>query len=317
MSTKRKQPAKRTATAKADKAAVKWWKRPFLLLAGFIGALLAAIATAFGTGAGDALFHSFSEGTPTVVTGPALSVNVYHETFSDNANGAIAFPNTLKLTQADLRSINASGGTGIARWLSGRGGYENLTEIKLTVTGRRPCRILDIRADILSRATPLSGTLFEVPPPGGTGGAPSYVFTFDLDGTNPAALMLPTYPGSPKLAPYFKTNTFTLAPGEQQTFQIYAATSEYAVRWEIGMTILDGNKVINDIVKDNGGVPFRTTATTSLFGTNLLTGAIPQKAGAFYQTIYTECYGLNLLHNAGLRVSQCNGKPGYLWVETK
>lgn len=293
-------------------------KKLLFWIGGIVTALVTGLAVAFGTGVGNGLFKSAS--SIAVSTGPPLSVSLYHETMLDNPGGGgfgtTVFPGKLNLTKADLQAINTNYGTGIVHWLAGRGGYEEYTELKLTVTGRRNCRILNMRADILSRTPPVDGTLFQVPV-SGTGGSGSVSFSFNLDSSSPVALAGLYYPGS-NSSEYFQANTFTLAPGEQDTFQIFASTNEFAVRWVIDITILDGSKIVQDVVSDNGGVPFRTSAVAPITQGAVLTGVFRQYAENFYKVIYTECSGLGPASDTGLDNAQCQGTQDQsLWVKAK
>jgi hypothetical protein len=236
-------------------------------------------------------------------TGPPLSVNLFHETYLDDPEiTATVFPSKLNLAKEDLQRINAGG---ITSWLAGRNGYEGVTELKLTVTGRRPCRILNMRADVLSRTAPPKGTLFRAFAGGGVG---SILFTFNLDSGSPVALVSTNDYLNPKAPAYFQTHTFTLASGEQHTFQIEALTSKYAVQWIIDITILDGKKIVHDVVRDGDGSPFRTSAVA---------GISPQEMSA-YKAIYSVCGMLGpALFGSGPNVPQCKGKSNYYWVRAK
>lgn len=236
-----------------------------------------------------------------VNTGPPLAINLFHETSLDDPEvGTTVFPRELDLSKADLQVINSRG---ITAWLAGRGGYESVTELKLTVTGRRRCRILDMRANVLSRSTPATGTLFR---PFLGGGEGSILFTFNLDNAGPVALVSTNDYTDPNAPAYFQTHTFTLAPGEQHTFQIEALTSKYAVQWTIDIVILDGNKTIDLIVKDSDGGPFRTSAVAGY-----------TQEAADYKAIYTVCGTIGPGSGTGLNVPQCAGKSDSLWVRAK
>ena len=288
-------------------------KRMMSTTSGVVGGVIVAVVTAVAvawavffagpstTGGTTPLATQSATASGAPGNGPPLRVSLFHETSRDDPEvGTTVFPRELNLSQADLQSINSRG---ITAWLAGRGGYESVTELKLTVTGRRPCRILDMRADVLSRSSPMTGTLFR---PYAGGGEGSILFTFNLDSPGPVALVSTNDYTKSNPPAYFQAHTFTLAPGEQHTFQVEALTSKYAVQWVIDIVVLDGNKTIDYVVKDSDGGPFRTSAVA---------GFTQEKT--YYKSIYTVCGMVGPNSGTELNVPQCGGKSGYLWVKAK
>jgi len=206
----------------------------------------------------------------------------------------------LSLSEGDLQLLNTEGNYA---WLAGRGGYDlNLTKLKLTLTGCQPLRILGMRAFILTRQSPLAGTIFL---PASQGGAPSLDIHLNLDSSSPVAT---TFDASGHSYNYFEKNTFTLAPGEQHTFEIAALTARWAVVWKLDVELLVHNTIVSQLI-GNGGQPFRTTA-------QLQTG--PESSSydqeiAGYQAAYGQCYGYGDMPWP----IPCAHAKGVIWVRVK
>jgi hypothetical protein len=264
----------------------KWWRRPITWILSLVSALILAMVVAFGTGLGNTLLV-LMKGHGGDITGPALEINVYHETHDDaSALGITAFPNKIALTPRELQQLSKEGST---RWLARRGGYDVGTGIKLTLTARRPVRILQMRAVVLARTKPIAGTIFF---PAAQGSIGLTKILFSLDNTSSVALDMNKYPPPP----YFANHAVVLKRGEQDTFAIFAVTKHWAVRWVINITYLDGNRVKHVTIDDSDKRPFETTARRG------------QTAG--YQAVYQECY-------TGTVLAKCAGKPIGTWVRSK
>ena len=205
-----------------------------------------------------------------------LLASVYPETSLDHPGLATVFPGKLNLSKAELKLFNKDNGTA---WLAARGGYDGYTtHIKLTLTGCQPVRILSMRAVILTRSLPLTGTIFQ---PASQGSIPSFPLEFNLDSGSPVATM-PDNSGHSYN--YFETNTFTLAPHEQHTFEIKGTTVRWAVTWKLDVEFLMDNRTVNETI-ENGGQPFKTSALLDS-GSSANSSPFPD-----YRAAYGACYG--------------------------
>ena len=226
-----------------------------------------------------------------------LLASVYHETSLDQPGLATVFPGKLNLSIAELKLFNKD--NGIA-WLTARSGYDGYnTHIKLTLTGCQSVRILSMRAVILTRSRPLTGTIFQ---PASQGGIPSIRLEFNLDSDSAVATMLDNSGHSYN---YFERNTFTLAPHEQHTFEIVGSTLRWAVTWKLGVEFLVDNRAVNETI-ENGGQPFRTST--------LLDSGPSSNSNPFpdYSAAYGACYGYG-----GQPWPTVCGHPTGAWVRVK
>ncbi|MGA2828724.1 MAG: hypothetical protein ABSF03_21690 [Streptosporangiaceae bacterium] len=215
-----------------------------------------------------------SSGCPTSSSHPPFAVSVYHESALDIGGLETAFPGKLNLNKADLQSLNKQG-TG---WLTGRGGYDiDTTHFKLTLTGCRFVRILNMRAVILSRSPPLSGTIFV---PASQGGSPSVKLGFNLDSGSPVAAM---DDGTGHFFDYFEKYTFTLSPREQDTFELVASTFRSAITWKLDIEYLINNQIANETI-DNNGQPFKVSFDIDYNNPDPFRD---------YSAIYGQCWGYN------------------------
>jgi hypothetical protein len=267
-------------------------------IAGIVGALAAVIAIVIavlpsGPQARQSTSGGNSSGKAAVgaSTGPALSINLYHQTMLDDPEvGVTAFPTKLSLTPAELKTIDAKG---LTSWLAGRHGWEKVTDLKLTLTGRRYIQILNMRAKVLTRTKPVSGTLFQ---PFQGGGGDLLSFFFNLDSVSPVASS--NLSCESQSCEYFQTHDFSLRPGEQHVFKLQALSARFAVRWVIDVTVLDRNKVVHYLIKDTNGLPFQTTA-----------------AAPGYQVIYASC---ETVLTYRLPATGCHGNTlPFQWVRTQ
>jgi hypothetical protein len=139
----------------------------------------------------------------------------------------------------------------------------DFVDLRIVVIGRHssPVIITGMRAHILSRRPPLSGTLVWGPP---EGVEENIQLGFDLDASNPIARRLDA---RYKLAdPYFSRKHISLKRDEQAVFQVQAFAKKCYCEWEIVVEAYVEGKEQNFVVKD-GIRPFRATATTSSYGT--------------------------------------------------
>jgi hypothetical protein len=118
-----------------------------------------------------------------------------------------------------------------------------------------PTVIRAMRAHILTREPPLSGTLIYGPPQG-----EEHVIdiAFDLDSPDPIARRVDEL-GIP-VEPYFAKTFLTLRSGESMTFSIRAYTSKHYYEWEIEIEALIGGQDRILFVRDPERRPFHTTA---------------------------------------------------------
>jgi hypothetical protein len=226
--------------------------------------------------------------TPTAekAGGDPFLADIYHETHDDSLSiGSVAFSDPMNLTAADLQTINDNG---LTPWLKNRPGAWDVggTSLKVTITGRRNMRILGMRAHVLRQGPPVEGTLLR---PASGGDSESTVFHFDLDSSSPVAMGENTE-GQYE---YFREHTYTLTPGESQTFQIGAYTMDKSIEWEINMTVLESGSRQVYSIRDDKDEPFRTTSMG--------------KPAAFYGQCYWAVRGNQML-------PPCAGKSANFWM---
>ena len=127
----------------------------------------------------------------------------------------------------------------------------------------------------------------------------------NLDSSSPVATM---FDASGHSYNYFEKNTFTLAPGEQHTFEVTALTAKWAVTWKLDVEFLVRNKIVSQVI-GNGDQPFRTAA-------QLPPGpgsSVYYKEIARYQAAYSQCYG----YNPEPWPTPCAHARGVIWVRVK
>ena len=194
-------------------------------------------------------------GLPSQRAGP-FKADVY--TFPRSAGDAV-FPQKIELSAAALSKLHGS-------MLGSPGSYDgSSTAFDLTLTARRPVRILQMSAYVLSRRSPLTGTIY-VQPSAGT--AASTKLYFKLDGADLAALGGSAVPGQPGANDFFRNYTLTLAPREQQTLSVTGAACRSAVQWILEITFLEGKSTTpkTAFVYDSHHKPFQTTALAHRYG---------------------------------------------------
>jgi hypothetical protein len=132
------------------------------------------------------------------------------------------------------------------------------SQLRLIVIGQsnRPVLISGMRATIIRRERPLSGTLVFLEP---QGGGSNLELGFDLDSVNPIARAFNRLENMAR--PYFETHHVTVKKDEQVVFAIRAFTKRYYCEWKIQLdAVIDGKKKTFTIM--DGSRPFRTTALT-------------------------------------------------------
>jgi hypothetical protein len=277
-----------------------WWKRRTRWLAGVIVSLVTGLVLTWLVWIAGPPQHATappSNGSNAAqLGGLPILVNVYHEGAQTNpVNGAFAFPQLLSLSKADLRYIDTRG---VTAWAVARGGYDIAqTTVKLTITARRRVRILGMRAMILARSAPVTGTLLE---PAEQGAVLNTAIDIGLASISPIALLVGS-DGFPTSQPYFKKYSYVLAPNEQATFEITAFPGHQlyqlgggAFRWLLDVTILDQNHLRDVLVRDSGGKPFGTTGPT------------PNTAA--FRALYEQCL------YPEIKVAACQNIPRTQWT---
>ena len=137
------------------------------------------------------------------------------------------------------------------------------SQVRLVVTGQheRPVLITGLRANVLRRDPPLSGTIIYGPP---QGAGENIQVGLDLDSRTPSAR---SFDDKQFLAePYFAAHHVSVKPGEQVLFTVRAFTSKCYCEWELLVTAVVQGKDQVFRVKD-GNQPFRTTAFATAYET--------------------------------------------------
>ncbi|WFE63360.1 hypothetical protein [Micromonospora sp. WMMD714] len=131
-----------------------------------------------------------------------------------------------------------------------------LTRIRISVIGQwtGPVFVRQIRARVLKRSAPMSGTLLYQ---GSEGDGEPLKIGFDLDDPESVARMI--NPQDDTLGPaYVDSRTLTLTPGEPLTIDVQAYTDRSYCEWVVELELdLQGEKRLHMI--DDHGRPFRST----------------------------------------------------------
>jgi hypothetical protein len=139
--------------------------------------------------------------------------------------------------------------------------YYKVTE-RLVLEGgtRRDVSIVDMRAKVLTRETPLRGAKISCGSAGAVGGIG---ILFKLDEPHPVALKLTDGAALTTAGPYFANgNIINLTKGETQGFEIVGQSTSSYVEWQIDAdVVIDGKS--KTITINNDGQPFRVTGLPS------------------------------------------------------
>jgi hypothetical protein len=156
------------------------------------------------------------------------------------------------------------GGVKINTLIEGPTTHSEFSPVQLVVQGGAgsPVVIREMRAHILSRQSPISGTLVYGPPQGE--GSVTDI-AFDLDSNDAVARRVDDI-GLPS-TPYFASTYLTLQPGESMAFSVRAYTRAYHSNWEIEISGVVNGKDQSVMVRDSDGNPFRTTAFAQSYET--------------------------------------------------
>lgn len=234
--------------------------------------------TAVVTGVAVALATTFSQGA--VAPGqPAppkgAPVIVEHVAAAPPAGDTFAFPNPLDISRAQLAAFDSSGSEYMPGWVGTNQDYPWAWKhggaavggviIKLDLTGNRTTavRIEGMQLDEQCHS-PAIGTLFYSPP---AGSSAVVRMGFNLDQAHPVAESLNGQSTGGVLSsqsvtfggPYFQQNTITLSYNEPLQIQLLAATQKHYCEFRIDMSVLDGNRIVHELI-GNAGQPFRVTA---------------------------------------------------------
>jgi hypothetical protein len=254
----RAHPSAGGASAKKGLGRLTGMSRAKKIVASAAAACALAVISGFATPAFSDLTSSLSS---SCLVGSPFAVSVYHESdLAATGLGAMAFPGKMSLSSAQVSGLPGSIDT------SGQGYDVRSTTAALTLTARCSVRILQMRADVISRRAPLSGTIVVLP---SQGGEPDTAITFDLDSADPVGL------NGQSTQPYFQSKTFVFAPHEQDTFKLDGLTEKSTIQWKVEITFLERGHVRRMFVQD-GSRPFRVTAFAA-------TGSDP------YQAEYFDC----------------------------
>jgi hypothetical protein len=268
--------------------AVRRWKRLStenrIAIVGLVIALLAAVPSYLAlTGDRDpnSSFPSLPSSTAASTSSSVLTAQAALRTIGryNWTNDSIMWALSGQLPQADVRVIeqplrgDASASEELESLLAKRGGVKIAidnteaarphAQLRVVLIGEQstPVLITGMRARILKRAKPLSGTIVHGPPQGeGT----DIQVGFDLDSDKPIAR---TFDENFELAgSYFGTKHVTVKKGEQIVFGVRAFSSTGFYEWEIVVDALVGGKDEQFVVRE-GTHPFRTTAFAESYQT--------------------------------------------------
>jgi hypothetical protein len=171
---------------------------------------------------------------------------------------------TAPLTSAEFGQLNAlsQADPGYHDWLTAHGLVPmGAIKVEFVIEGNRShtVRVVDIRP-VMKCADPLTGTLFESSSSGIDMTTQLFV---DLDSPNaPLAYITTAANGdTTRGTDFFGTNTVSLAPGEQYTFDVLASTATHYCTFTLAMTTLDGDKTVMETLDDRGK-PFGISAQT-------------------------------------------------------
>jgi hypothetical protein len=265
-------------------------------------ALITAVAEGLGAGFLD-FGKSAADGlSDKVSSGPAISVVAIVERDQSVQGETWILPEPLSPGSTDLAMLaNPFGSTDgsegdiepFRSWMRGLGGADpGVTFLKLIVEGQRKSttlRIVNMKADVVKRTQPLTGTLLLAT---GEGGGAITELGFNLDENEPIARTI-VDDGEKFGRPYFGTEqTKTLARGEQEVFQITAKTTRSYVEWCVEISLLIDGKV-EAIKHCPSGLPARTSAF------NVRAGPTPENGDDTDYAAYRSLYSWTFEPNRG------------------
>jgi hypothetical protein len=249
-----------------------------------------------------AAFSSSSARKPSLASpGPPLTV-VSEDSLNIEQMLVWVFPTEYLPSREQLNYINSlieTPGLGsrpaFTQWFYSHGAFESGgTSTQLVVQNNRsyPVRIIDMNV-VKDCQAPLRGTMFF-----GAGGAVDATvgLGFNLDSSDTEAELAQGTGVGQWQPDYFTKYTISIQPGAQQVFDLWAVTSKYACSYEYQATVLDGERKVNQIIKD-GDEPFRATA--------LILGR--QSWSADYKAVYLG--GAGTRTGAFIRVDPVTQKP--------
>jgi len=173
------------------------------------------------------------------------------------------------------------GCAGFQAWAERVGGVQgSRTDFRLVVQGgTEETFIGGIRARILERREPLSGTGFQCPS-AGQAEIRSVVIDLDERATEPSGILVDG--GSEK------NIAFTVAPGETEVFDLTVHTESRYCKWVLALETTQGGDS-GTILIDDHGRPFETTAWG---GAPEPWGSYPPESPAYYSWDYQANWGL-------------------------
>jgi hypothetical protein len=226
---------------------------------GVAGGAVATIIVSVLSGIPAQLFDT-AKVKDTLRTGPDLSVTA-DIVYLDDQGRSMALPGDFQ-PDGQLRQMMAQPQSAVSEQITTKlreaGGADvgDLTA-RVIVQGRRnqQIRIVNVRPLLLTRTTPLEGTLFYVPPQ--SGGA-TLRMMFNLDEPTPIAHEI-VWNGIPKPGqPFFENTTISLNDGEQQVLMIRAEAEQHYVAFNLEIDYRIGDSEKTMVVSDHGR-PFRIT----------------------------------------------------------
>ena len=235
-------------------------RRVYVWLGSVGGALVIAIATAFGSGIGqDLVSTAIGHHSP---SGPPVRIDSVMQEETGNIDGDYVFAQKLVLTSRELRTFNqlGQGSAGPAAWLQSRGVVypSGSSSVQVVIEGNRdhPVEITGARV-VKQCQPPLNGTLFYNPAiPAGI--AADIGMGFNMDSPISTAQFFNPDTGA-AYGDFFAGHTISLAHGEVQTLALQYSTGNQYCQFTFTLIVVDGNTTTREIVT-NHGQPFRVTA---------------------------------------------------------
>lgn len=227
-------------------------------IAGVVLGAVGLIITSFLTGI-PAQFFDEAAVKDKLRSGPDLRINAEIVALDDEGGPSLVLPRSYQAsTQVQQQAAQPGEGPSVVPLLRAADGanLEKLT-VQLVVEGRRnqEIRILNIHPIIITRAAPLDGTLFFLPP---QGNQPTLQMATNLDAPIPIISTVDTK-GHPTHDAYFEKNSISLRDTEQQTLNIRATSARFAVTFTLRIDYSIGGRQESQTVTDHGH-PFHVSA---------------------------------------------------------